>query len=295
MLSPERLKQRAAIIRAVRCFFFDRDFLEVETPVRLPAVAPEAHIEPERSGARFLRASPELEMKRLLAAGSSRIFQICRCFRQKERGSLHLPEFTMLEWYRSEADYRDLMDDCRDLLRYLGKGWRGPEKPGCDVDAEWEKLTVAEAFRRHGGMSPEEALEQGIFEEILCRDIEPRLGIAQPTILYDYPAELGSLARLKPDDPQTAERFELYVNGVELANGFSELNDPQEQRHRFEQERTKIVVMGRDPGPMPEKFLQDLAIMPPAAGIALGLDRLIMLLCNAATIDEVVAFTPEEL
>lgn len=300
MISPEMLRRRAAIIRAARSFFDERDYLEVDTPLRLPVLAPEAWIVPESSGSLFLQTSPELCMKRLLAAGHQRIFQICHCFRQAERGRLHLPEFLMLEWYQVGADYLVLMEECEELLWEVADvcGLAGLiDRQGLAVSLEppWERLTVAEAFGRYAGMSPEAALARGIFEEVLVAKVEPRLGVAQPTFLYDYPAQLASLARLKPGTPEVAERFELYLSGVELANGFSELTDPVEQRRRFGHERELISRDGRDPGPMPEKFLQELSGLKSAAGIALGLDRLVMLLTGSADLEAVVSFVPEEL
>lgn len=294
MISPEMLRRRAAIIRAVRGFFEARGYLEVATPLRLPVLAPEAWIVPEPSGDFFLQTSPELCMKRLLAAGHERLFQICPCFRQGERGRLHLPEFQMLEWYQAGGTYRELMAECEELL------WEVAEV--CDarlarVDLEppWPRLTVAEAFAEYAGLSPEAALAGGVYEEVLVEKVEPHLGLASPTFLCDYPAELASLARLKPENPQLAERFELYLGGIELANGFTELTDPAEQRQRFIRERALIVQAGRDPGPMPESFLRALASLPAAAGIALGLDRLVMLLTGAANLEAVVSFRPEEL
>ncbi len=299
MISPEMLRRRAAIIRSARSFFEERDYLEVDTPLLLPVLAPEAWIVPESSGSLFLQTSPELCMKRLLAADHQRIFQICHCFRHGERGRLHLPEFLMLEWYQAGADYLELMDECEELLWEVAEvcglaGFNGPKGP-VSLEPPWERLTVAEAFGRYAGMSPEAALAGGIFEEVLVAKVEPHLGVAQPTFLCDYPAQLASLARLKPGNPAVAERFELYLSGVELANGFSELTDPAEQRHRFEYERELIRRDGRDPGPMPETFLRELSGLNSAAGIALGLDRLVMLLTGATGLDKVVSFVPEEL
>ncbi|MBU0485534.1 MAG: EF-P lysine aminoacylase GenX [Proteobacteria bacterium] len=299
MISVELLKQRAAIIQAVRCFFMGRGFLEVETPVRIPAPAPEVHIEPETSGGWFLQASPELCMKRLLAAGAINIFQICKCFRRGERGRLHLPELTMLEWYRVGANYEDLMTDCEDLLRFVGReiGRDSIEFGGRQVSltGDWPRITVEEAYRRYGSMEVAAALAADKFDQEMVCHIEPELGLECPAFLVDYPASLASLACLKKDDAMVAERFELYVAGVELANGFSELNDPDEQRLRFEQEMERIIANGRQPGPLPERFLTELALMPEAAGIALGIDRLVMLFTGKSTIDEVIAFQPEYL
>ena len=290
------MHERAALIQAVRSFFIGQGFLEVDTPIRIPAPAPEAHIEPEPAGEWYLQTSPELCMKRLLAAGCARIFQICKCFRRHERGHLHLPEMTMLEWYRAGADYHDLMNDCEGLFAALARDRQimVDGKP-ITLAPPWPRLTLAEAFRLYAPISLQQALTDECFEETLVQDVEPRLGLETPVFLCDYPASLASLARLHPDNPAVAQRFELYVNGVELANGFSELTNAPEQRRRFQREQEVIVGFGRQPGPMPEPFLADLARMPAAAGIALGLDRLVMLLSGASSIDQVVAFTPEEL
>ncbi|MDD5758086.1 MAG: EF-P lysine aminoacylase EpmA, partial [Desulfobulbaceae bacterium] len=282
------LQERAALLQGTRSFFIDQGFLEVETPVRIPAPAPEAHIEPEQSGEWYLQTSPELCMKRLLAAGHARIFQICKCFRRQERGERHLPEMTMLEWYRSNADYRDLMTDCEELLRSLTtNNVLQCHSHAIDLSPPWPRLTLHAAFQRYAPISLDQALADDCFEEILVRDIEPHLGQRTPVFLCDYPAVQASLARLQPNNPTLAERFELYINGIELANGFSELTDANEQRLRFQSEQKSISSLGRQPGPMPEPFLTDLAKLPAAAGIALGVDRLVMLFSGATHIDQV--------
>lgn len=294
------LLARAKTIQVVRQFFIEQGYLEVETPVRLPNIVPEIHIEPYRSDGWFLQASPELCMKRLLAAGIPKIFQICKCFRKNERGARHLPEMTLLEWYRAGIDYFSLMDECERMIRFVAGGigagstldWGGKT---ISLAGPWERLTLHEAFQRYSSVSLDAAIATDSFEEVLVEQVEPNLGQAAPVFIYDYPAKLGSLARLKKSDPALAERFELYIGGIELANGFSELTKAQEQRLRFENERRLIQDCGRDHGPMPEKFLTDLGNMPEAAGIALGLDRLVMLFTGSESIDEVVAFTPEEL
>jgi lysyl-tRNA synthetase class 2 len=294
----DALKLRAAMIRAIRRFFLDQDFLDVETPLRIPAPAPEFHIDAVASDGWFLQTSPELCMKRLLAAGYPKIFQVCRCFRAGERGSRHLPEFTMLEWYRAHADYRTLMDDCEALIARvaaeLGQGgaitWQGKR---VDLTPPWERITVREAFARYAPLSVEESLRLDRFDEIMVSSIEPRLGGEHPVFLYEYPAALGALARTKPDDRGLAERFELYIASLELANAFSELTDAGEQRRRFEdaardRSRNNLPVY-----PMPEPFLAALSRMPPSAGIALGVDRLAMIFAGTSEIDAVVAFSPE--
>ncbi|MBU0729353.1 MAG: EF-P lysine aminoacylase GenX [Proteobacteria bacterium] len=300
MLNQSGLKKRAALLQAIRRYFSENDYIEVDTPVLLPAIIPESYIEPERSEEKFLQTSPEICMKRLLATGASKIFQICKCFRHGERGRRHLTEFTMLEWYRVGINYHGLMDECEEMLRLvaidLGLGstihYANRE---IALDSPFERITVAEAFKRFAPISLDEALFNNSFDQTLVEHIEPNLGLERPTFLYDYPASLGALARLNKDDPWIAERFELYAGGLELANGFSELTDPAQQRKRFNHERELIKEQGRDPGPMPEKFIEDLASMPEAAGIALGVDRLAMLVFDAESIDEVVTFIPEEL
>jgi lysyl-tRNA synthetase class 2 len=294
------LHQRAKIIQEIRRFFIHQGYLEVETPHRIPTPAPESHIDAISSGAWYLHASPELSMKRLLAAGYEKIFQICRCWREKERGSQHIPEFTLLEWYRTGADYRSLMKECELLIptvtRSIGLGEEMMFRDHVvDLTRPWEALSVRQAFQRYAGNSMEEAMEKDLLDEIMVQEIEPKLGLGKPTFLYDYPAQRGALARLKPEDPAVAERFELYIGGLELANGFSELVDPEEQRRRFEKENENRRVMGKVLYSIPEKFLSELGEVPLSAGIALGIDRLVMVLLNVPSIDDVVAFTPEEL
>jgi elongation factor P--(R)-beta-lysine ligase len=291
---------RSGIIQSIRSFFFTREYLEVETPLLIPAPAPELHIDAIQAGDLFLHTSPELCMKRLLAAGYEKIFQVCRCFREGERGSIHLPEFTLLEWYRSGTDYLGLMTECEELLLALSLELGCGEKihyQGQEVDlrSPWPRLSVKEAFRRHADISVEEAVAAGSFDEIMVTRIEPHLGFPRPTFLCDYPASLAALARTKEKEPQSAERFELYVAGVELANAFSELTDPLEQKRRFEQDRLERRRMGKKIYPLADKFLQALATMPASAGIAMGVDRLVMIFSDQKSIDSVVSFTPEDL
>lgn len=288
------------MIDAVRGFFRQAGFLEVETPVRIPAPAPEAHIDAQESGGWFLQTSPELCMKRLLTSGFNKIFQICRCFRKGERGDRHLPEMTLLEWYAAGWTYLDLMDQCESLIGYLalrmGLGRRLIyQGHTVDLVRPWDRLSVDAAFRRFGGVTAQQALERDCFDEIMGLEIEPRLGLDRPVFLYDYPVQTGALARIKPSDPRLVERFELYLAGMELCNAFSELTDSLEQRARFEAQNQRRRGKGSEAYPIPEPFLRDLEAMPPAAGNALGLDRLVMLFTNSPTIDEVVAFTPQTL
>jgi lysyl-tRNA synthetase class 2 len=294
------LQLRAKLIQSIRNFFIQNKFLEVETPLRIPSPAPEEHIEAITSDDWFLQTSPELCMKRLLSAGFPRIYQISHCFRAAERGHKHLPEFTMLEWYVTGFDYHQLMDQCQALLiaAFNDMGydenitWQNKK---ISLARPWERISVTDAFSKHSPISLPQALHQDKFDEIMVEHIEPRLGIHRPTYLYDYPAKLAALAKIKKSDPSVVERFELYIGGLELANGFSELTDAKEQRQRFEEALKARAVKKWAHYEMPEKFLQDLRTMSPSAGIALGIDRLIMILANTGKIDDVVAFTPESL
>jgi len=276
-----------------------QDFLELETPLRIPSPAPEEHIEAIRSEDWFLQTSPELCMKRLLAAGYPRIFQIAKCFRFGERGRWHLPEFTMLEWYATGSDYQTLMRQCEQLISFVANDLENepfinPREVNF-LQPPWNCMTVEDAFAKYSPSSLEEAITQNKFDLFLVDYIEPRLGREKPTFLYDYPAHCAALAKLQEADPTVAERFELYINGLEIANGFSELTDAQEQRRRFEDVLKKRADKNWTRYSMPEKFLQSLDTILPCAGIALGIDRLVMVLTDAANMDDVVTFVPEDL
>jgi len=297
----KHLQRRARIIDTIRKFFVHNEYLEVETPIRIPAPTPEAHIDAVESGGWFLQTSPELCMKRLLAAGIHRIFQICKCFRQGERGRLHLPEMTLLEWYRVDSNYLDLMDECEALINTIAR-MNGSQEDilfyqGKEIKLipPWPRLSVSDAFKKFGPIPLNTALEQDQFDDIMVEKIEPNLGQTQPVFLYDYPASRGALARLKPQDLRYAERFELYIGGLEICNAFSELIDPIEQRERFERQQDHRRKSGKPVYPMPQKFLAALGNMPAAAGNALGIDRLVMLFSDSKQIDDVVTFTPEGL
>ncbi len=294
------LALRARILSAIREHFSGEGYLAVETPVRIPAPLPEAYIEAVPADGGYLQTSPESCMKRLLAEGFPKIFQICRCFRKGERGARHLPEFTLLEWYDAGKDYRHLMDRCEALVghiaRRLGRGGRLDYRSHrIDLQPPWPRLTVEEAFDRYADRSLARALAEDRFDEVVALQIEPRLGFDRPVFVCDYPLAHGALARARADRPDRVERFELYIAGLELCNGFSELADPVEQRRRFQQELDRRRRENRPVPPMPEPFLSALARMPPSAGNALGVDRLVMLFAGAETIDEVTAFVPEEL
>ena len=325
------LDGRRAVIAAIRRFFAERDFAEVETPALQVSPGIEPHLiafetelaEPFQDGDRqnlYLHTSPEFAMKKLLVAGQPRIFQLARCFRNGERSATHHPEFTMLEWYRTGADYRALMTDCEALLRAIMAAVpanalvRGEKRS--DPGAEWEYVSVAEAFRRDAGIdvlatareplapdadllraeadrigvytSPSDSWDDIFFRIFLAR-IEGGLGVGAPTILYDYPVSMAALSRVKPGDPRLAERFELYVAGLELANAFSELIDAAEQRRRFEADLARKRELFGAAYPIDQDFLAALEYgLPDCAGIALGVDRLVMLATGAATIEDVL-------
>ena len=296
----ENLVLRGRILQSVRRFFQERDFVEVATPLLNPSLIPEDHIHPIETDAGFLLPSPEIHMKRFLAAGYDRVFQIGPCFRKGERGEHHLPEFTMLEWYRAREDYRALADDCEELLTAVGRdlfGRAGIEYRGASIDLAppWQRLPVKEAFLDHAGWDPLEEERPERFEQDLSEKVVPALDKGKPVFLLDFPAYEASLARKKPADPRAAERIELFAGGLELANGFSELTDPEEQRCRFEETNERRRARGEKAFPLPDKFLAFLAELPPSAGIALGIDRLVMLLAGASRIDVVVALVPEDL
>lgn len=291
---------RAGMVQTIRRFFNEKDYLEVETPQLIPAPPPEVHIDAVSAGGGYLQTSPELCMKRLLSSGFPKIFQISKCFRANERGGHHLPEFCLLEWYRAGIDYHDLMVECRELILRISEelGVNGEicyQGRKIDLNRPWKKISVKEAFADFGSMPLEEALEKRCFDDVMVREIEPHLISMGPVFLYDYPATFAALARLKPDDPEFAERFEIYIGGLELANGFSELTDSKEQRARFERDHKHRHDLGKETYPTPEAFLDCLEFMPDAAGIAVGVDRLVMMFADKSRIDEVVTFTPEEL
>lgn len=305
MLSPSGLKHRSDFLQSVRSFFLGNGYVEVDTPIRLPVLLPESEIVPFASEGRFLHTSPELCMKRLLSRGAERIFQMCHCFRSGEMGRYHETEFTLLEWYHIGWDYQDLMLECERLILALAVAH--PELSGVGSEntlqrdgrtvslaTPWQRLTVDEAFLKFAGMSALEALRNDRFNEILVDEVEPHLGWSMPVFLYDYPLELGSLARAKSGAPHLAERFELYICGIELANGFSELIDPREQRLRFRDELDKMAVYGRQ-AELPEQFLQDLERLEETAGIALGLDRVLMLFAGASSLADVLPFPQDAL
>lgn len=324
------LDVRRRIVARLRRQFEAQDFAEVETSVLQVSPGNELHLHAFATAAvspagerapLYLRTSPEFACKKLLAAGERRIFEFARAFRNRERGVLHHPEFTLLEWYRAGEPYAAVMRDCIDIVQAAADAaetrifsLRGMQ---ADPFAEPERLTVADAFARYagidlvaaipGGVPDREALASqaraadirlasndtwsDIFSRALVEKIEPRLGSGRPTLLYEYPAPEAALARTKPGDPRLAERFELFVCGIELANGFGELTDAAEQRRRFTAAMAEKERLYGERYPLDEQFLAALAAMPEASGCALGLDRLVMLAAGASRIEQVL-WTP---
>lgn len=328
------LQKRALITAEIRKFFTERDFLEPETAVLQisPGLEPhlkafETHmVEPFEDTLKtmYLHTSPEFAMKKLLAAGLPRIFQMARVFRNEQRSTHHHPEFVMLEWYRANADYTALMDDTQQLVQACAKacGAKTLAANGmeCEISGDWERLSVREAFKKYADLdifdylpatpvldpdptdfahaaqksgietNPTDSWDD-IYFRIMFEKIETQIGKTRPTILYDYPVCMAALSRKKPGDNRLAERFEVYACGVELANAFSELTDVKEQRIRFEHDMDLKEKLYNERYPIDEDFMDALAYMPPAAGIAVGVDRLVMLLTHAPKIEDVL-WTP---
>ncbi len=289
------LQRRALICEYIRAFFKEQDFLEVETPTLVPEIAPESYIVPLTSEGWYLTTSPELHMKRFLAAGYDKLFQFSHCFRRGERGRWHNPEFTLLEWYRSGADYLQMLSDMEKMVAMLasrlglGTQIRYQDR-NIDLAPPWNRITVREAFRRAAGWDPVDEPEQFRFDNDLVTKVVTSFNGA-PTILLEYPAVMASLSRLKPGEPGVAERGEVFIGGLEIANAFSELRNEKEQVKRFQQEIEHIKKEQKREATLPRRFLEALPLLPECGGIALGLDRLVMLLCDATSIDEVMAFT----
>ncbi|MEY4723526.1 MAG: hypothetical protein RLZZ324_1039 [Candidatus Parcubacteria bacterium] len=335
-----RMETRSRVISAVRAFFVREGFLEVETPFVVPVPGMEPHLDPfatevrRHDGARFaahLITSPEYSMKKLLAGGLPRIFELARAYRNSEPwDGTHNAEFTMLEWYRANTDYAAMMQDTERMVANVAREvcgsevieWQGKT---IDLSAPWPRLSVAEAFRKFADIDLGAGIDdparfradvesKGVvltshdtwddaFFKLFLRDIEPRLGLpdgapsepVRPVILYDYPKSMAALARIKESDPRYAERFEAYVSGIELANAFSELNDAAEQRARLEAEREERRKLGASDYGLDEQFLEAVGMMPPSAGIAFGVDRLVLLLADAATLRDVLYFPSSDL
>jgi lysyl-tRNA synthetase class 2 len=326
------LTARSAVTRAVRAWFDEQGFTEVETAILQVSPGNETHLHAPRTELthsdggrvmRYLRTSPEFACKKLLAAGESKIFEFARVFRDRERGDLHLPEFTMLEWYRADAGYDAVIADTIVVIAHAahatGIGRFSFRGRGADPFAEPELLTVASAFERFAGIDLLATIADGegdraalaaaggsrvrisdddtwsdIFSKVLVEHIEPNLGQGRLTILLEYPAPEAALARTSPSDPRVAERFEVYACGVELANGFGELIDTNEQRRRFRVAMDEKQRRYGERYPLDEDFLAAVAKMPQASGVALGFDRLVMLASGASRVDQVVWTPPSD-
>jgi len=323
------LQARAAITRALRAWFDEQGFAEVETGILQVSPGNETHLHAPRTeltradgtrAARYLRTSPEFAAKKLLAAGEQKIFEFARVFRDRERGDLHLPEFTMLEWYRAGASYDAVMADSVAVIaqaaQATGIGRFSFRGKTADPFAEPELLTLAAAFERFAGIDllatvadsegdraalavvaakkvriTDDDTWSDIFSKVLVEHVEPQLGQGRLTVLFEYPVPEAALARAKSSDPRVAERFEIYACGVELANGFGELTDATEQRRRFTAAMDEKQRRYGERYPLDEEFLAAVALMPEASGVALGFDRLVMLASGAVRVDQVV-WTP---
>ena len=322
-------RARARLVTEVRKTFAGMGYEEVETPCLVPAPGMEPHIDPFLAPFRpmegdarplWLHSSPEYAMKRLLAEGWERIFQVARVFRNGEVSATHNPEFTLLEFYRAGTDYRGIMEDLESLVDACARALLPGDSPGVARDgrrlalaAPFERLTVAEAFSRHAGIDlagcegdaarlaaaaraaghdpgPGGEPFDDVFFRVFLHAVEPKLGLERPVFLVDWPASMAALAKLKRDDPRWAERFELYAGGLELANGYTELNDAVEQRRRLVEEQALRARLGRPVFPLDERFIEAVGRMPDAGGVAVGFDRLLMLLTGARSIEEVLLF-----
>ncbi len=314
------LEARALVVRAARAWFESEGFLEVETPARVRAPGQEIHLDAIPSGtggdggARWLVTSPEYHMKRLLGAGFERIVQLGKAWRAGEVGRHHQPEFLIAEWYRAGAPLPIIADDCEALVHIAARAG-GVTNASLDLTGPFERTTVREVVRRHAGveLAGDETADalaakagaagvdvsgraswDDVFFQLWLDRVEPRLGRGRPTFVFDWPAPLGALARRKPDDPRLVERFELYANGLELANAFGELTDADEQRARFAAESERRARLGKTVYAVDEALLAALPRMRPTAGVALGMDRLVMLVLGAADIRDVIAFADDE-
>jgi elongation factor P--(R)-beta-lysine ligase len=319
----DKLRARATALAKVRDVFATRGFLEVETPLLVPSPGLEIHLDAVRAGDGYLITSPEYQMKRLLAAGFEKIFQVCKCFRANERGAHHAGEFTMIEWYRAFAGIDAIVDDTEQLVAAVVRAVSGVPvaKVGerdIDVRPPWRRMTVRAAMREWAGLEVDgaepaaelvravraagievadgTAWDDAFFAAFLAR-VEPAIAaLDHAIILEDWPAPLAALARRKPDDPKTALRFEAYVGGIELANAFDELTDADEQRARFGDDQRVRRERGKSVYPLDERLLAALAEgLPASAGIALGFDRLVMLATGATSINDVLTFSADEL
>ena len=309
--ASKRLAERGRVVRDVRAFFESRGYLEVETPLAIPCPGLDLHLDafevvpaggPTATAPRFLSTSPEYQMKRLLVDGHERIFQITRAVRAGELGARHNPEFTILELYRANAGVLAIMRDTEQLVARVTGGWVTIDGRTIDVRPPFARMTVCEAYQRFAQIAPDETLRLAEHDEdrfffLLVDVVEPALAkLDHALFLTEYPAAQASLARKKPSDPRVAERFELYVAGVEVCNGFGELTDAVEQRARFVHDQHERARRGKPVYPLDERFLEALARgMPDSGGNAIGLDRLVALATGSTAIRDVLAFADDEL
>jgi EF-P lysine aminoacylase GenX len=329
----EKFLQRQKLTQKIRDFFIARGFNEVETPslVALPGMEP--HLEVFKTGFKsldgqaesdmYLITSPEYAMKKLLAGGFEKIFEISKSFRNREeKSSLHNPEFTLLEWYRAYAGYKEIMKDTEELIDFLAVENSGKHEivygdHKIDTTTPWLRKSVKELFNEYSGINeetmsdPEKLMEavkekgykvdentpyEDLFYHVFMNEIEPKLGLARPVIVFDYPAPMAALAKRKKEDTRYAERFETYIAGIELCNAFTELNDPTEQEDRLKEEQEKRKKLGKEQYGVDQSFISALKFgMPPSGGNALGVDRLMMLLTNTSDIRNIILFPLRDL
>jgi len=332
---------REKVLRAIRLFFEDRKFHEIETPILISHPPAESYLDVfettlydrnRKPNKAYLSTSPEVSLKKLLVAGLKNCFALTKSFRNMEtQSALHNPEFTILEWYRTNVDYREIMNDCEELLIYIHtylfrtgeyKNRRSPQTlqyqgKTVNLSSPWDRMTVAQAFERwahidfftflddtharsitrdHGYTVSKQTTWEEMYNQVFLNEIEPHLGRGKPLILYEFPAELGALARKKKTDPRVAERFEFYIEGLELGDCYSELTDWKEQRMRFDNEMKVIRRLGKTSYEYDKDFIDALRYgLPESSGIAIGVDRLIMLFANAKTIQDTLFFPGKEL
>lgn len=292
------LAQRARALQALRTTLSARGYLEVETPVCVSAPLPERYIDALSVGEGYLIPSPERDMKRLLAEGLPAIFQLTKCFRADERGARHTREFSMLEWYRAHATCDDLVADAKALICAAAQAACGSSgviygTHTLDCADEWEWLSVDDAYARYTTYTLPDEPDGATFDTLMATEIEPQLGISVPCVLHSYPSLFSPLARPCEFNPHRAKRCEIYCAGLEIANGCVEQDDIHILAARLREERDARCARGADPYPPPDAFLTAMASFPPAAGMALGVDRLMMFLCNTSRIDDVITFVED--
>jgi len=327
--SNPRLKEifdtRIQIVRLIREYFWSQNFEEVNTSAavrcadqepHLSPIAVEFHDEQGKANQFFLQTSPEYAMKKLLAAGYDKIFQICPCWRDyEESGHTHNTEFTMIEWYRKPGDYFQIMDDIEKLFKFVADDFKIVKLLNCHIVSDWERVSIKDLWQKYVGVNLDDYLEtdkmaklvkelgyqvgdsddfNDLFYKIFLNKIERNLGVERPTIVYNYPIQMAALARPCASDARYAERFEVYINGLELANAFGELTDSEAQTKRFEEEAKERARLGKNTIPIDKELINALKSIPTAAGIALGVDRMIMLFTGAKSINEVIFGTAKD-